>query len=281
MSNTGEFHIYSRCGNLSLLFPGQTAMRTIPGRAHFMLTLRGRAAIEIDGLRHKLRPGTLMLILPGHLVRMVSHTDSFIFDYMCFDFDFLADFPLLLNTDISDQATNYPCVTLGTDGLSMAKQYFTLIGKRSRESRNSRAVTKGLLFSFIMEISAFYDTRNEDSRHTSRQDELTDGFFRLLHIYYKKEHAAAFYASRLCVSDKHLMRIIRQRTGKTFHFWLSDFILREAKLLLKSTSLTVTEVADSLSFKNPSLFARFFRKHTGASPSEYREDKDQTENQRG
>jgi hypothetical protein len=52
-------------------------------------------------------------------------------------------------------------------------------------------------------------------------------------------------------------------------FSMVDFILREAKLMLRSTDLSVTEIADKLSFPNSSSFARFFRKYTGFSPVQF------------
>ena len=69
-----------------------------------------------------------------------------------------------------------------------------------------------------------------------------------------------------------MMRSIKKQTGQTFHYWMADFILREAKLMLRSTDLSVTEIADKLSFPNSSSFARFFRKYTGFSPVQFRNE---------
>ncbi len=44
----------------------------------------------------------------------------------------------------------------------------------------------------------------------------------------------------------------------------------EAKVLLKSTDLTVQEVAARLNFANQSFFGKYFKHQTGMSPSAYR-----------
>lgn len=79
-----------------------------------------------------------------------------------------------------------------------------------------------------------------------------------------------FYADQLCITTKHLSRVIQQVTGHTPSYWIADFTVREAKTLLKSTTLTVTELSERLNFSNSSFFARYFKRHAGVSPQEYR-----------
>lgn len=67
------------------------------------------------------------------------------------------------------------------------------------------------------------------------------------------------------------IKVVKKKTGQTFHFWLTDFLLRQAKLLLLSTDMNVTQIAKSLHFPDSSAFAKFFRKGAGLSPLEYRE----------
>lgn len=82
----------------------------------------------------------------------------------------------------------------------------------------------------------------------TRQDELTDHFFFLLHQHHKKERSVSFYADKLYISDKYLMRVLKKSTGQTFHFWVIEFIMREAKLLLRSTTISITEISEKLNY---------------------------------
>ncbi len=95
------------------------------------------------------------------------------------------------------------------------KKYYDLIAERYQESNKYIAITKGLLFSFILEISRLYSGKNVSVSNT-RQDELTDHFFFLLHQHYKKERSVSFYADKLYISDKYLMRVLKKSTGQTF-----------------------------------------------------------------
>ena len=176
-------------------------------------------------------------------MRLITRSDNFCYRYIGFDFDFISDFPLLLKPEVSEIASDIPGLSIDNRTHEMLQQYYNLIYSRFHDNENKMRieVTKGLLFSFITEISQLYSNLDK-STHTLRQGKLADRFFTLLHKHYKQEHSALFYADKLYVSDKHLMRVVKEQTGHTIHYWITGFILREAKLLLKSTDKNVTEI---------------------------------------
>lgn len=229
----------------------------------------GEGVVEIDEHAFTVHRGTFIYMLPHHLLRLRSHSADFRTVYACFTFELLSDFPLLIKADVSDYVGNHPCCDLGDTDYAVLTRYYELLTDRYHSENVGMEILKGLLFSFVMEVNRIYTGRTERVRATHR-DVLTDGFFKLLHSHFSKEHTVAFYARELCVSDKHLMRMIKAKTGRPFHYWLSDFLLRQAKLLLLSTDMNVTQIADSLHFANSSAFAKFFRRGTELSPLEYR-----------
>ena len=58
---------------------------------------------------------------------------------------------------------------------------------------------------------------------------------------------------------------------------INENLIRQAKLLLLTTTLSVQQIADRLGFKNQSHFVTFFRRFAGMSPRAYREKKLKTE----
>ncbi|MCD8318833.1 MAG: AraC family transcriptional regulator [Paraprevotella sp.] len=254
-----------------LPFPEGQTLRTPENTLYLAIVLEGKAVVEINQKSHHLRKGTFLFLLPGYLLCQFPPSADFVAQYLAFEFDFLSDFPLLLKAGISHHVLNDPCLQTDEKDFSLMKQYYDLIYNRYTDSRCPAGTLKGLLFSLMLEVNRMYS--GQDVRIVvSRQNGLVDNFFYLLHLHYKRERTAAFYADKLCVSDKHLMRSIKKQTGHTLHFWMTDFIMREAKLMLKSTDLSITEVADSLHFPNSSFFARAFRKYTGMSPLAFRNE---------
>lgn len=258
--------------DLTFLFPEHESSRNNRKGVYFIIVLQGEAFVEIDGKHYTLRKGILVCLTPGHLLLKLSHSHDFLCEHLLFEYDFLSDFPLLLKADVSDKMGALPCLLLELENFSLLTRYYELISDRYHDKHCQTEVIKGLLFSFILEVSHIYSGQKVDVS-LSRKHELTDGFFRLLHQYYKEERAASFYAGQLCITDKHLLRTVKEVTDNTFYFWVSDFIIKEAKLLLKSTEKSVTEIAEKLKFPNSSFFARFFKKHTGMSPLQFRRER--------
>ena len=62
----------------------------------------------------------------------------------------------------------------------------------------------------------------------------------------------------------------KELTGKSANKWIDDALIVEAKMLLKAPQATVQQVADILHFSDQSTFGKFFKKHMGISPMEYR-----------
>ncbi|MDR1381894.1 MAG: helix-turn-helix domain-containing protein, partial [Tannerella sp.] len=52
--------------------------------------------------------------------------------------------------------------------------------------------------------------------------------------------------------------------------WVDDFVMIEAKALLKSTNMTVLQISDELNFNSQSFFGKYFKRLAGMSPKEYR-----------
>ena len=82
--------------------------------------------------------------------------------------------------------------------------------------------------------------------------------------------SVAYFADKCCYSTKYFGELVKTETGKTAKMFINDRLLRTAKQLLDDDSLTVAQVSMKLGFEYPQHFVRFFKLHTGKTPSEYR-----------
>ena len=92
----------------------------------------------------------------------------------------------------------------------------------------------------------------------------------LISEHYQKERSVGYYADRLCLSPKYLSSMVKGICGYTVQDLVFKAIIRRAIFLMTSTSKTIQEISDELSFPNASAFGTFFKKHTGLSPKNYR-----------
>ncbi len=78
------------------------------------------------------------------------------------------------------------------------------------------------------------------------------------------------YAEQLGVSPNHLNKVVKAHTGRTASEWVQISRLNYAKYLLRDTNIPIIDVAARVGLFDQSYFSRFFKKHTGMSPLEYR-----------
>ena len=76
-------------------------------------------------------------------------------------------------------------------------------------------------------------------------------------------------ADKLFISDRYLYNLFVLHEKTSPKKYLNTIRIRKAKSLLKQKKATVTEVAVSVGFSDVLTFSRFFKSHTGKSPTEY------------
>ena len=83
----------------------------------------------------------------------------------------------------------------------------------------------------------------------------------------------AYFADKCCLSNGYFGNLVRVETGRTAKDIISDHVLAHAKQLLNDEALTVTMISNRLGFEYPQHFVRFFKSHTGKTPSAYRNER--------
>lgn len=109
----------------------------------------------------------------------------------------------------------------------------------------------------------------QDTRHVSRKKQIFDQFTLLLKQHYTQERSISFYAEKLCITPKYLSQVIHDISGHHASEWIRDYVILEAKALLKCGKYNVQQVSDLLNFANQSFFGSYFKKAVGCSPSAY------------
>lgn len=80
----------------------------------------------------------------------------------------------------------------------------------------------------------------------------------------------AYFADKCCYSTKYFGELVKTETGRTARDFINDRILSAAKKLLADQTLSIAQLSQRLGFEYPQHFVRFFKAHTGLTPSEYR-----------
>ena len=109
-----------------------------------------------------------------------------------------------------------------------------------------------------------------DKVQHSRKTVVYNKFMSLVCENYQKYQDVSLYADKLCVSTRYLSQVTNDIVGIAPKQLISDYIIKEAKILLESTNYTMQEISIKLGFSTQSAFTSFFFKNERVTPSSYR-----------
>lgn len=104
----------------------------------------------------------------------------------------------------------------------------------------------------------------------SNKESIAMKFAMLVFENRETHREVAYYADQLCISPLYLTKIIQEVNGRSARDMIADYTIIGIKTLLRNADITIKDVVRHSGFSSQSSFSRFFRKHTGMSPSEYR-----------
>lgn len=138
--------------------------------------------------------------------------------------------------------------------------------------------SKELIVSNI-ELLLNYCLRFYDRQFVTREEinhAVVKKFTSLLDDYINRQASheglptVAYFADKCCYSPKYFGELVKTETGTTAKDFINARVLRSAMQWLDDETLTITQVSQRLGFEYPQHFVRFFKAHTGKTPSEYR-----------
>lgn len=125
-----------------------------------------------------------------------------------------------------------------------------------------------LLASFFFSTAAMAYEQTPTRR--SSAERLVDMYLSAVQERFRSDRRLDNYAAELGVTAKHISRCVKRVTGYTAGEWIERYLILEAKVLLKSTNMTVQQISDELGFSSQSFFGKYFKGAVGVSPREYR-----------
>lgn len=106
--------------------------------------------------------------------------------------------------------------------------------------------------------------------HNLHDDENIIAIQEWMQTRYSSELSLELIAGAFDISVRSLNRNFKKATGKSPMQYLQQMRIDNAKELLKSTNLSISEVAYSVGYPDSSYFSALFKKQISLSPKEYR-----------
>ena len=263
-------------GNTDLRYFEEHSCRTEGGVILFCR--RGSATVTVDQLCDRITRDTLLLLLPGSILHLNERSDDFRVRFCAFSLELFSETAYRLDPSFFHVLHEHAIIRLPARIVEGARNWFQMASYTYRDRDNifRNTIIRNRLQNVLLE--AFDKTRRfapdvHPQSGTTRQTDLFQRFVALVHEHCTEQREVVFYADRLCISTRYLSTIIRSVAHSTAKEFIDRSVVLEIKMLLESTELSVQEIAYRLHFPDQSYLGRFFKKHTGVSPTEFRNAK--------
>lgn len=279
--------------NQSYLFthitPGNDArllIDTTPMKSAGTILLLVRAGkpfdIEINLTRHTISPESFITIFPGNVVKLTEDPNPDMEAYaMFFDTKFLQNININMSAIATPPIVRRPTPVLSLDSSEsdLLVRYFELLHLNALDTTNpqiSKNIASSILAAVLYQLVLFHHRRisgfleaEQSGKPMGRRHDYVREFVKLVHVHHVSERSVSFYADKLFISPKYLTLLVKEATGRSAAKWIDDFVIMEAKNLLRFSGKNIQQVAYALNFSTQSSFGKYFKHLTGMSPTEY------------
>ena len=143
------------------------------------------------------------------------------------------------------------------------EQLFQLLISENKHKKN-KTIVEGLMKVLLGKLLQI------ENKKTLPHQSIYQEFIALLGTQETLSNSVKHYADLLNTSPQNLNTNCRNESNKSASEILSDFILSEAKRLLLYTEKNISEIAYSLPFRDNSHFTKYFKRHVGKTPSQFK-----------
>jgi AraC-like DNA-binding protein len=237
---------------------------------------RGTAEVEVNLKVYQSGPGAMLLATPFHVLRIYNSSEDFLCRFIVFSKAFLTENSV--NSHFAESFSYFKSASIpviypdAQDAKMILDIYLLLQQKLEREAHPYHVeIARSILITLLYEIQFIYEKQHLIIKgKQTRKQELNMLFQDLVFHHYKEHRGVQYYADALFVSAKHLTETIKEVTGRTAGEWIDDAVILEAKVLLRNHDMSIARVAESIHFPDQSSFGKYFKKHSGLTPSDYR-----------
>lgn len=235
---------------------------------------KGSGIHIIDDKKYVIEPPCLFFLSPGqaHQLELSTDIEGYIFLFTSEFFllnksnkNRLLELPFFFNINQEN-----PPIQINTKTDFLTSIFKNSCNEMESESTKSEQIILATL-DLILAIADQEYIEREATEVKGKGHLLVKQFRQLLEEKYQDIHNINDYADLLNVTPNHLTQTIKQLTGKTSSNLINEKLIIEIKRLLIHTDNTSSEIANSLNFKDQSYFSRYFKRHTGSSPIQFRE----------
>ena len=238
----------------------------------------GETSVSFNLHEFRLKKDSMFIFTPKNILQ-VNSQQYFKADVIAISPDFMRR----INIDSKNMMPLFlkfvenPALTLTPEESRSMRGMIAQIERETRgpETHFSFDIVSGLIAATIYKVGDIMyhylaEHPEEQNNSHNRAEEYFKQFTHLLGEHFREERSVGFYARQLCITPKYLTTLIKRISGQSVSEWIDNYVILEAKTLLKYSTMSIQEIAYYLNFPNQSFFGSYFKRNTGMSPSQYK-----------
>ena len=231
----------------------------------------GETSVSFNLHEFRLKKDSMFIFTPKNILQ-VNSQQYFKADVIAISPDFMRR----INIDIKNMMPLFlkfvenPALTLTPEESRSMRGMIAQIERETRgpETHFSFDIVSGLIAATIYKVGDImyhYLAEHPEGQNNShnRAEEYFKQFTHLLGEHFREERSVGFYARQLCITPKYLTTLIKRISGQSVSEWIDNYVILEAKTLLKYSTMSIQEIAYYLNFPNQSFFGSYFKRNTG------------------
>ncbi len=243
-----------------------------------ILFTEGTGRIEINNETYTVQPQTVCIVAPNqmHSFESLGNVEGIIF-FFCQDF-YVEEFSIirLLNlysyTSQTETNEHNSCISLSDSEFEPISRILRSIQAEYElcsSSGNSAIIIRSHLNIMLLKLSELFSARS--GKLNNNDSILIHSLSHLIDSYFIQEQHLGFYTSAFNISESQLNNICHRHFNCGLKKILQNRLMQEARKLLLSSELSVSEIAYKLNFEDNSYFNKVFKNKTGLTPKRFRD----------
>ena len=252
-------------------------MPSDPRKMNFILIglcTKGQIRYSMDAKEQIVRAGDLLVVSERHIIEKYNPSKHMEGLCIMMSVDFFHEIIKTVH-DVSSLfvfARMKPILKLKPEEIETFKEYFMFIKQKLSDKHDHfrKDLIRTLMLAMFYNVgNVIYRVKNFDESQLAYEKVFT-AFLKMLEENCRKERRVAWYAQQLQKTPKYLSQAVKQVSGQAAVEWIENYVTMELRVMLRNTSLSIKEIANEMNFPNQSFLGKYFKEHTGMTPSEYR-----------